>query len=107
MPTLTLGEKAWSYYALREKVLENIRELVSQAVLFHVAHESVDPLANEVTICLCNGDRLDRVRLGEWPEPKLMYHDGVWKDLAVLSQKLLGEVTLGKVRADMGGWAGG
>jgi hypothetical protein len=95
------GEKVWDHYARRKELSADLRAIISQALLFHVDHPSVDPVSNEVTICLCNADRLDRVRLGERPLPECMYDDGVWRDLEPLSDRLLQEVRQEKVVRDL------
>lgn len=92
------GEEVWRHYAERKGLDHELREVVSQALLFHVGHPSVDPAANEVTICLCNADRLDRVRLGHRPLAELMYDDGVWPSLDLHSQRLLAEVRQEEVK---------
>ena len=84
-----------------------MKKAVTQALLFHEDHEPVDPRANHVTICLCNADRLDRVRLGQDPIPTLMYDDGVWKELTAHSNRLLKEVRLEDVRREVLGRAKG
>ncbi|KAH3745719.1 hypothetical protein Pelo_12901 [Pelomyxa schiedti] len=54
----------------------------------------VDPDANLVTISVCNGDRLDRVRLCENPNPEKMYPDhGAWKELLAVARQFTAEVT--------------
>jgi hypothetical protein len=95
------GEEVWRCWAARRGLPAAHWEAVSQALLFHVDHAAVDPAANAVTICLCNADRLDRVRLGQKPVPEWMYDDGVWPDLAPFAERLLGEVTLERVRTDL------
>jgi len=96
------GNQVWEYYAKERGLEKDFRQAVSQALLFHVDHPAVDPAANEVTMCLCNADRLDRVRLGEIVKPGLMYPDGVWKRLEPYTQGLLRQVTLARVKADLG-----
>ena len=95
------GEQVWDHYSKRQGISEGLRAIVSQALLFHVDHPSVDPAANEVTICLCNADRLDRVRLGEAPLPEHMYNDGIWRALEPLSGRLLQTVRQEKVVRDL------
>lgn len=96
------AEKAWRIFAENKRFSESTVSSVSQALLFHVAHPSVDPCACDVTICLCNADRLDRVRLGEKPIPQRMYDDGVWHTLTPHSERLLQEVNMSKVLGDLG-----
>ncbi len=96
------GNRVWRHYAKRKEFPANLQRFVSQAILFHVGHLSVDPGALEVTICLCNGDRLDRVRLGQEIKPELMYPDGIWQKLYPLADQLLLEVHLERVKLDMG-----
>jgi hypothetical protein len=96
------GEMVWRNYAERKDLAPEIMAAVSQALLFHVDHPAVDPAANAVTICLCNADRLDRVRLGERPDPDRMYDDGAWRMLALYSERLLREVDLERVKRDLG-----
>lgn len=96
------GEQVWRCFAARHSLPSPHTEAVSQALLFHVDHPAVDPSANPVTVCLCNADRLDRVRLAQKPIPKLMYHDGIWQHLQPFSQRLLNEVTLERVKEDLG-----
>jgi len=92
------ADRAWRQYADRVRLSRELAAAVSQALLFHVDHQPVDPAANEVAICLCNADRLDRVRLGQAPRPAWMYDDGIWQKLAPLSEKLLAEFSLAKVK---------
>jgi HD superfamily phosphodiesterase len=95
------GNRVWVHYAERKGFAEDLKQTISQALLFHVDHPAVDPAANEVTISLCNADRLDRVRLGEPPDPARMYDDGVWRDLAPFSDRLLAEVRQERVMEGM------
>lgn len=96
------AEKLWRTFAEERKMNERILTAVSHALLFHVAHRAVDPFACDVTICLCNADRLDRVRLGEKTLAKRMYDDGVWQDLAQHSERLLREVNMARIEEDFG-----
>lgn len=96
------AEKIWRQYSGRKKIEADIRAAVSQALLFHVDHPSVDPEAGTVTICLCNADRLDRVRLRQRPAPQHMYDDGLWRELEHLSKQLYDDVHLGRVLSDLG-----
>ncbi len=95
------GDRVWRHWAERKAVTPQIKAAVSQALRFHVDHPSVDPAANEATICLCNADRLDRVRLGQAPAPKRMYDDGCWRSIAPHSKSLLLEITLARVKTDL------
>ncbi len=90
-----------SFREILAGVESELTEAISQALLFHVNHPSVDPAANEVTICLCNADRLDRVRLGDSPSPKKMYDDGCWRSLEPHSMCLFLEITLDSVSKDL------
>jgi hypothetical protein len=96
------GEEVWRDYSKTQSVSAAMREAVSQALLFHVDHPSIDPDANEVTICLCNADRLDRVRLGEQPDPQRMYDDGVWQELCPHNRRLYNEIKIPRAKKDLG-----
>ncbi len=95
------ADRVWRHWAERTGVAPELSEAISQALRFHVNHPSVDPAANEATICLCNADRLDRVRLGESPASKRMYDDGCWRSIAPHSKSLLLEITLARVERDL------
>lgn len=96
------AEKVWRHFAGRKILPRDLQEHVSEAILFHEDHRSVDPAAREVTICLCNADRLDRVRLGEKIDPRRMYDDGIWRSLEPFSGRLLEELSPAKVLSEMG-----
>lgn len=96
------GERVWRHYAERKGLAAEMTAAVSQALLFHVDHPSVDPAANEVTICLCNADRLDRVRLGDYVDSRRMYDDRVWPELAPHSIQLYNEFRLERVSHELG-----
>jgi len=96
------GDQVWRHYFQRKEIAAETGDAVSQALLFHVDHPSVDRDANPVTICLCNADRLDRVRLDQMPKPDLMYDDGVWRELEPHSGRLLEEVSIERVSKDLG-----
>jgi len=100
------GEEVWRWYAAERKFPDGLAASVSQALLFHVDHPAVDPAAGPVAVCLCNADRLDRVRLGESPKPKLMYDDGAWRELEPLSERLLDEVTRKVALVRLAIWSG-
>jgi hypothetical protein len=87
------GDQVWRWYAGEKALPEWLLNTVSQALLMHVDHPAVDPAAGPVAVCLCNADRLDRVRLGDLPNPRQMYDDGIWRELTSLSERLLNEVT--------------
>ncbi len=94
--------KIWLHFSKRKNLESEVINLVTQAILFHEDHPAVDESANIITVCLCNSDRLDRVRLIDKPNPKLMYDDGgVWQKLEPLSLKLFKEFTLHKVLLDL------
>lgn len=95
------AEKIWRDYIERHRVDAMVGEVVAQALLYHVDHLSVDPAANLVTVCLCNGDRLDRVRLGSTIKPHLMYEDGCWRKLAAVNDRLLNDYSRRTVLADL------
>lgn len=95
------AERAWKIFVASRQLDYRMASSVSQALLFHVAHPSVDESACDVTICLCNADRLDRARLGEEPIPERMYNDGAWRALAEHSRRLLQEVSISKVLTDL------
>lgn len=96
------GEEVWRRYSGMKSLSANLREAVSQALLFHVDHPAIDPSANEVTICLCNADRLDRIRLGEDIDPSRMYEDGIWLELAPHNRRLFQKIKIPKVKEDLG-----
>jgi len=96
------GDRVWRHFAARKGLDRGLLDAVSQALLFHVDHEPVDPAANDVSVCLCNADRLDRVRLRESPDPERMYPDGVWREIAPLAEQLLQEVSRSRVLMDLG-----
>jgi len=101
------GEKVWRHYAGRRKLEEDLQRPVSQAIIFHEGHRPVDPAALEVTICLCNADRLDRVRLGDSPIPERMYPDGIWRELSSFTERLFLEVHRDRVLAELSTTYGG
>ncbi|KAH3767413.1 Ubiquitin-conjugating enzyme E2 E2 [Pelomyxa schiedti] len=76
------GESVWRAYSSRKNLDTQTIEIVSQAILFHENHRPcVDNTANVVTASLCNGDRLDRVRLNESVHSDKMYPDsGTWQN---------------------------
>jgi hypothetical protein len=96
------GQRIWRHYAERKGLARELTEAVSQALLFHVDHPSVDPAANEATICLCNADRLDRVRLGDYVDSRRMYDDRVWPELVPHSVRLYNEFRLQRVSRELG-----
>ena len=96
------GERVWRHYAERRGLAPGLGAAVSQALLFHVDHPSVDPAANEVTIGLCNADRVDRVRLGDYADSRRMYDDRVWPELVPHSVRLYNEFRLERVNRDLG-----
>jgi hypothetical protein len=95
------AEKIWRDYVDRRNIEEMVADAVAQALLFHVDHTAVDPAANLVTVCLCNGDRLDRVRLGSEINPKLMYEDGCWPKLQEVNGRLLTDYGRRRVAQDL------
>ncbi|KAJ4460885.1 hypothetical protein PAPYR_2721 [Paratrimastix pyriformis] len=98
-----LGERVWRHFAqwvntahlrrergekdpvtlLVDPIPQCMVAAVSEAILFHVDHLGVDPLAGPLAIALCNGDRLDRTRLKIFdpedldglPRPEFFYPD--------------------------------
>ena len=73
------ADNVWCHYASRKGFGRAYIEAVSEALVYHVDNPPVIPNAGVFTTCLCNGDRLDRVRLGESPDPKRMYDEKRWK----------------------------
>ncbi len=55
----------------------------------------------QITICLCNADRLDRVRLDDRIDPRMMYEDDVWEEIVLLFERLLDEIKLPGVQRDL------
>ena len=107
------GERVWRHYAERRSMDTELRTAVSQALIFHVDHSSFNAPANAVTICLCNADRLDRIRLCDPDrldhvsldrsvDPKRMYEDGIWPALLPHSRRLYHQFRLNRVKLDLG-----
>ncbi len=96
------GEEVWRDYAKLQSLSPDIRESVSQALLFHVDHPAIDAAANEITISLCNADRLDRIRFGEQPAPQRMYDDGVWPELCPYNRRLFTDIKIPRVKKALG-----
>jgi hypothetical protein len=63
--------------------------VAARAIRLHESKQSPLPTADRVAIALANGDRVDRVRLGETPIPERMYDDGIWPALVIPSNWLL------------------
>jgi hypothetical protein len=94
------GERVLRRYREMKALPADLGATISQAVLFHVAHAPVDPAAGEVAIALCNADRIDRVRLGEEPDPARMYPEPLWRSLARLAPALLSAPEIERARFD-------
>ncbi len=92
------ADKIWCHYAERKGFEKSYAEAISEALIYHVDNPAVVPGAGVLTVCLCNGDRLDRVRLGEQPDPKRMYEEGRWSVLNKVSDRLFEEYNLVRLK---------
>ncbi len=96
------GAEVWRAYAAEHDVSAEMTAAVDQALLFHVDHLDVDPEANALTVCLCNADRIDRVRLGQPAFPELMYDDGgAWRELVQHAERLSREANRERATKDI------
>ena len=93
------AEKVWRSYSGRKGFEEGYTAAISEALLLHV--ENVKTEAGALAISLCNGDRLDRIRLGELPDPKRMYVEDRWLILREFSIQLFQEYNFARAKNDM------
>jgi hypothetical protein len=76
--------------------------VAARAIRLHESNQSPLPTADRVAIALANGDRVDRVRLGEAPIAARMYDDGIWPSLVAPSTWLLHTVNQRRTWDELG-----
>lgn len=71
------GQQVFDAYAVAVGVDPRIARAASTAILAHATGPAIHPGAGPVTACLANADRLDRFRIGDVPDPRLLYPDKI------------------------------
>jgi hypothetical protein len=75
--------------------------VVSAAILYHCGGGVGSP--DGVATAVANADRLDRIRFGDRPVPRLMCDDeGAWKDFEPLARDFVDLVSTARVLEDVG-----
>jgi hypothetical protein len=84
---------------LRPSVAPHVRAAASRAIAAHAgpAPERMDAVA----VAVANADRLDRVRFGDTPRPRLMRDDGVWERFEPLAAPFVRIVHTTRVLSDL------